>query len=64
MAYLFSQNNTIFISFAAYLGAKIQKKVVTGNGFWKINAIRPKILLSDELAQPWYAATPIAALGP
>ena len=23
--------------------AKIRKKVVTGNGFWKINAIRSKI---------------------
>ena len=26
-----------------FSGAKLRKKVVTGNGFWKINAIRPKI---------------------
>ena len=25
------------------VGAKIRKKVVKNNGFWKINAIRPKI---------------------
>ena len=25
------------------LGAKLRKKVVIGNGFWKINAIRPEI---------------------
>ena len=25
------------------MSAKLRKKVVTGNGFWKINAIRPKI---------------------
>jgi len=29
--------------FDNHLGAKLHKKVVIGNGFWKINAIRPKI---------------------
>ena len=90
----------------ATLSQSYEKKVVTGNGFWKINAIQPKIkakrgrtrkyenvgnvklgglmkelgflfvtlklfrgrgttsLLSAELAQPWCAATPIAALRP
>ena len=89
-----------------FFAAKILKKLVKNNGFWRINAIRPKMkakrgrtrkyenegnakygglvkelgflfvtlklfrgrgttsLLSAELAQPWCAATPIAALGP
>jgi len=86
-------------SYFADSSAELRKKLVKNKGFWRINAIRPKIkakrgrmrkyenegnsifgrlveelgflfvtqftsLLSDELAQPWCAATPIAALRP
>jgi hypothetical protein len=36
-------NNSLMMLRGLFTGAKLLKKVVIGNGFWKINAIRPEI---------------------